>query len=258
MRMQKKKPNEKSVSTAMENACKDDLSNNLSNDDYTTKSLVNQDKLDSFADYVEEDPMEPISPKEVKGKYWCFVLYPESAPDNWIDVLNRSGLAWAVSPLHESDLNPDGSKKKAHYHVIIIWTATTTYNAVKKFTHETLKATVPQVLQSPLGYYRYFTHEDNPEKYQYDKADIMSGNGFDIADYAKMTKQQKLEMHMMITQMIIDNDIHNYADAVQACLSMGFDEYEMITTHTIHFTNLCKSVAYRAKNSEVEYNESDD
>lgn len=44
----------------MENACKDDLSNNLSNDDYTTKSLVNQDKLDSFADYVEEDPTEPM------------------------------------------------------------------------------------------------------------------------------------------------------------------------------------------------------
>lgn len=217
--------------------------------DDTTKNLINQ--AETFADYREEDPVEPENPKEVTGKYWCFVLYPESAPENWQELLNRSGLPWAVSPLHENDLNADNSKKKAHYHVIIIWTNSTTYNAVKKFTQGTLNGTVPQVLHSPLGYYRYFTHEDNPEKYQYDKADIQSGNGFDIADYAKMTKQQKLELHMKLSELILEHGIYSYAEAVQMAMSMGFDEYEMVTSHTIHFTNLCKSVGY-AKRKELE------
>lgn len=217
--------------------------------DDTTKNLINQ--AETFADYREEDPVEPENPKEVTGKYWCFVLYPESAPENWQELLNRSGLPWAVSPLHENDLNADNSKKKAHYHVIIIWANSTTYNAVKKFTQGTLNGTVPQVLHSPLGYYRYFTHEDNPEKYQYDKADIQSGNGFDIADYAKMTKQQKLELHMKLSELILEHGIYSYAEAVQMAMSMGFDEYEMVTSHTIHFTNLCKSVGY-AKRKELE------
>lgn len=224
----------------------------LSIADYSKEILKNQgisdeneeDGKEKFLDFTEEDPVEPINPKDVKGKYWCFVLYPESAPANWREILNRSGLGWAVSPLHECDLNADGGKKKSHYHLIIIWQATTTYQAVKKFTHDTLMSTVPQVLHSPLGYYRYFTHADNPEKYQYDESEIECGNGFDIADFAKLTKKQKLEMHMKISQMILDNGIGRYDQAVEMCMGMGFDEYEMLTSHTIHFTNLCKSVAY--------------
>lgn len=237
--MAEKKPS--AVGTAKSLSSNNNSSSTINSN---TKSLVNQEKEESYMDFTEEDPVEPDNPAEVKGKYWCFVLYPESAPANWQEILNKSGLAWAMSPLHEHDLNADGSKKKAHYHVIIIWKATTTYNAVKKFTHGTLNATVPQVLHSPLGYYRYFTHKDNPEKYQYPESEILSGNGFDIADYAKMTKQQKLEMHMSISQMILDNKITSYAEAVMMCMSLGFDEYEMITTHTIHFTNLCKSVTF--------------
>lgn len=236
--------NKKSASAATESTLKESLSSNY----HSKKTLVNQDDFEEskevFADLTEEDPVEPESPKEVKGKYWCFVLYPESAPENWREVLNRSGLAWAVSPLHECDLNADGSKKKAHYHVIVVWLASTTYNAVKKFTHETLSATVPQVLHSPLGYYRYFTHQDNPEKYQYSADGIEAGNGFDIADYAKLTKQQKLEMHMKISKMILEKRIGRYDQAVEMCMCLGFDEYEMLTSHTIHFTNLCKSVQY--------------
>lgn len=222
------------------------IDNTSSSNNDTMKTLVNQEKPEksSFVDYREEDPVEPKDPKSVSGKYWCFVLYPESAPRNWKEILNRSGLPWAVSPLHQFDLNADGGKKKEHYHVIIIWGNATTYNAVKKFTHGTLNATVPQVLHSPLGYYRYFTHQDNPEKYQYSADDIESGNGFDIADYAKMTKQQKLDLHMKLSQVILDNQIGSYAEAVMLAMSMGFDEYEMVTSHTIHFTNLCKSVGY--------------
>lgn len=217
----------------------------LSGNDDTTKSLINQGILPDFKDFREEDPIEPDNPKEVKGKYWCFVLYPESAPANWREILNRSGMAWCASPLHDLDLNADGGKKKAHYHMILIWENSTTYAAVKRFTHGTLNATVPQVLHSPVGYYRYFTHADNPEKAQYDPAGIESGNGFDIADYAKMTRQQKLEMHMKLTQMVMDSGIEDYSEAIMMAMSLGFDEYEMLTTHTIHFTALCKSIHYR-------------
>ena len=253
MHKKKQEDEKKDVSIAVEDALVDkSLSNHLSGNDFTTKDLINQEK---FCDYTEEDPVEPQNPKEVSSKYWCFVLYPDSAPSNWLEVLNMSGMPWAVSPLHEYDLNPDGSKKKPHWHVIIIWKNSTTYSAAKKFTQGTMHGTVPQVLQTPLGYYRYFSHKDNPEKYQYNEKDILSGNGFDIADYAKMTKQQKLEMHMAISKMILDKNVFNYADAVEMCMGMGFDEYEMITSHTIHFTNLCKSVTYRYSRQQLEKDE---
>ena len=54
----------------------------------------------------------------LKGRNWAFVMYPESMPDNWYDLLQATGLPFAISPLHDKDLNPDGSQKKAHYHVM--------------------------------------------------------------------------------------------------------------------------------------------
>lgn len=74
----------------------------------------------------------------------------------------------------------------------------------------------------------------------------MSGNGFDIADYAKMTKKQRTEIHMGLSQMIMDQCIGNYQDAVKMAMSLGYDEYEILTSNTIHFSNLCKSVTYKA------------
>lgn len=227
---------------------------NTSDANNQEKSLINQENQD-YMDLVEADPERPNNWKEIRGKFWCFVLYPESAPADWKEQLNLSGIKWAASPLHDKDVNPDGTLKKPHYHVIMMWPADTTYNNVGKFTHETLNSTYPQKLGSPVGYYRYFTHEDNPEKASYDKRDIESGNGFDIADYQKMTKEQMLEMHLMLTQTIIDNEINNYVDAVMMAASMGFDEYDVITSHTMHFSNLCKSVGYkhRERKEKLDY-----
>lgn len=204
-------------------------------------------KNEAFLDLSEADPVRPDDYKDISGRFWCFVLYPESAPPNWIEILNMSGVAWACSPLHDKDVNPDGTPKKAHYHVIAIWHQKTTYNNVSVLTHNTLQGTYPQKLLTPVGYYRYFTHADNPEKAQYDRREIESGNGFDIADYQKMTKEQILELRMKLSSAIIENGIDNYADACLMGMSMGFDEFDEITSHTLHYSNLCKSVTYRRK-----------
>lgn len=45
-------------------------------------------------------------------RYWAFVLYPESAPENWKDILQETGLSCCVSPLHDKDTNPTGEAKR--------------------------------------------------------------------------------------------------------------------------------------------------
>ena len=64
----------------------------------------------------------------VKKRYWAFVLYPESAPSDWRDIIQMTGLPFAVSPLHDKDLNADNTIKKAHYHIILCYPGPTTYN----------------------------------------------------------------------------------------------------------------------------------
>ena len=59
-------------------------------------------------------------PKQVKkGRDWTFLVYPESAPKNWRSILDGTHMRWIESPLHDRDTNPDGSKKKPHWHIML-------------------------------------------------------------------------------------------------------------------------------------------
>ena len=48
-------------------------------------------------------------------------MYPESAPENWREILADLHIPVLISPLHDKDVTPDGEIKKAHYHVIIMY-----------------------------------------------------------------------------------------------------------------------------------------
>ena len=43
--------------------------------------------------------------KILKKRNWAFVVYPESAPSDWIEQLQQRGVVGAISPLHDKDLN---------------------------------------------------------------------------------------------------------------------------------------------------------
>nr|CRY97763.1 hypothetical protein [uncultured prokaryote] len=175
--------------------------------------------------------------KNVKKRNWAFVLYPESAPADWRERLTKSGLQCAISPLHDRDLNPTGEPKKAHYHVILCYEGPTSFNVVKRLT-EDLNQPIPQPLEQVRGYYRYLTHEDNPEKAQYSKADIQHINGFDIREFVEMTKSEVLRYKREIIEFIRDNRLTEYADLVDALYDSGeamADHFEVVSNNTLFF-----------------------
>lgn len=178
-----------------------------------------------------------MATKNVKKRNWAFVLYPESAPVDWIDQLKQGGLKCAISPLHDKDLNPTGESKKPHYHVIVCYEGPTTYNNVKRLT-ESLNQPIPQPLEQVRGYYRYLTHEDNPEKAQYSKADIQTINGFDIREYVELTKTDVIRLKKEVMRFIRDNDITEYArlmDILQDGGEATADMFEVASNHTLFF-----------------------
>lgn len=53
-----------------------------------------------------------MAEKNVKKRNWAFLVYPESAPENWLQILQATGLQCAISPLHDRDLNATGEPKR--------------------------------------------------------------------------------------------------------------------------------------------------
>ena len=171
----------------------------------------------------------------VKKRNWAFVLYPESAPDNWKELLQQTGLGIAISPLHDKDLNADNTIKKPHYHIILIYDGPTTYNNVRSLT-ESLNQPIPQPLEQVRGYYRYLTHKDNPEKYQYDEKDIITYNGFNIKDFVELTSSEIMAIKKQLQIFIRDNNITDYSILMDVLLDNEMSNmYEVASNHTYFF-----------------------
>ena len=187
--------------------------------------------------------------KRITGRSWAFVMYPESMPDNWREIIQETGLPMAISPLHDKDINPDGEEKKAHYHVICYYENATTYNNVKTNICDRLNATIPQKIESMRGMYRYHIHIDNPEKYQYDDRDRQFFNGFDIDMANKLTRNEILKLLIEIYQFCKDNDITEYKDLVHVLIENDLRQMlDVISFNTLPVKCYLESARYKKKN----------
>lgn len=177
----------------------------------------------------------------VKKRNWAFLLYPESAPVNWQEILSKSGLQCAISPLHDLDLDPTGEPKKPHFHVIACYSGPTSYNVVKGLT-DSLNAPIPQALEQVRGYYRYLTHKDNPEKHQYLESDIQTINGFSIMDFVELTKSEVLSIKRELQTLIRSGDILEYSDFMDLLQDSNMDQqYDVASSNTYFFEKYISS-----------------
>lgn len=153
-----------------------------------------------------------------KGRDWTFIVYPESAPKNWRDILDKTHMKWIESPLHNKDTNSDGTLKKAHWHVMLSADGPITEKQVNEII-KPLNCPIPQKVGSGIGMVRYMCHMDNPEKYQYPVTDIIGHGGADVASYFKMTQTSRLSIMKDIVQYIYENNVDNYADFLMYCIT---------------------------------------
>lgn len=149
-----------------------------------------------------------------KGRYWAFVVYPESLPTDYEDIISSIGIPMAWSPLHDKDINPDGEVKKPHHHCIVYYDNTTTMKSVKENVCDKLNATIPIKLENMRGMYRYHLHLDNPEKYQYEDKDRRFFNGFDTNRVDTLTETEIAMLLDQIEQIIVDKSIMEYSDLI--------------------------------------------
>lgn len=201
----------------------------------------------------------------VKKRNWAFFVYPSkqyldsigtsydgadgygTAPENWRDILQQTGLQAVISPLHDQDKLEDGSgrTKKPHWHVIVCYSGPTSFNVVKLLT-EQLNSPIPQALEQVRGYYRYLTHKDNPEKAQYSENDIKCINGFNIADFSELTKSEVDEIKRRLQILIRELEIYEYCDLMDYLLDNEmYLEHSVAGSQTYFFNSYIASRHYK-------------
>jgi len=169
-----------------------------------------------------------------RTRNWTFILYPESAPTDWKDILQEMHIEVIISPLHNKDTNPDGEIKKAHYHVLLMFPSVKSYQQVLDITKQ-LNASVPQQARSAKGVVRYMLHLDNPEKYQYEQKDIITFGGADVLNLLKPTATDRYQLINEMRQFVADNNITEFIQLFDYAAEARFDDW---------FPLLCDNSAY--------------
>lgn len=113
---------------------------------------------------------------------WATVVYPESAPEGWQEMLGEQCIPVMISPLHDQDINPTGELKKAHHHILFCFDGKKSRDQVMEYV-ELIGGVGCEPVGSTRGYARYLCHLDNPEKAQYQLQDVRCFGG---ADYMGM------------------------------------------------------------------------
>ncbi len=186
----------------------------------------------------------------IKKRNWGGVVYPESAPEDWIETLKLKGISFAVSPLHDKDVNPTGENKKAHWHIILSFPGPTTDKTVKQIMDE-INQPLPIALESVRGYFRYFTHKDNPEKYQYDSTQIQLFNGFDVTDI--LNNFEVFQFLKEIQVMVIEHDIVEYSDLLDYLMQQGYMElWNVACSHTLFLNTYITSKRHKLEKEKQE------
>lgn len=173
--------------------------------------------------------------RETRFRNYATVVYPESAPDNWVSILEDVKVAAFISPLHDQDYNPDGEVKKAHYHVIIMFDSVKTDVQAREIFNS-IGGVGCECVKSIRGYARYLCHLDNPDKAQYDTANVRSLSGADYPSVIDLV----IDKHKAVREIleyIKNNDIMYYSDVVDYA-SLYRDDW---------FRVLCDSCTYVIK-----------
>ena len=123
--------------------------------------------------------------KDKRSNKWAFLIYQESAPENYLDILEGMHIPFVLSPWHDKDVNKEtGEFKKAHKHGVLFFESLKSYTQVSELLTEKLHTpSHVEVVMSPKGMYDYFIHAENPDKTLYNMDEIESGCGFELEQF---------------------------------------------------------------------------
>lgn len=155
-----------------------------------------------------------------KSRYFTFLLYPESVPEDWLTKLETLDVPMAISPLHDKDESPLGGYKKPHWHVIYVAknpvTADSVRIKIKRLLGDNSIAMVQIVEQGMESMYLYLTHESKDaiakNKHVYQKSEIRLLNNFDIDRYVVFDVTEQKELKHQLVDLIFRLHLVNISD----------------------------------------------
>jgi hypothetical protein len=191
--------------------------------------------------------------KDTRTRTWCIVVYPDSAPSNWREILDLAQIEWIESPLHDKDVNPDGSLKKPHWHVLLIFGGVKSYEQVVSIA-ESVNAPIPQRCHNAKASVRYMAHLDHADKHKYPTSEIIGHGGADVSEFLRPSASERYTLIQEMINFIKENQITEFQDLVDYSITNRIDDWFplLCDNSTLFVDKYIKSQRHRARH-EIDY-----
>ena len=182
-------------------------------------------------------------------KVWWAYLYEDSAPENFLDLMRESGME-GLAIRHDKDTTAAGEVKEPHWHVVVRFShAVQAKEAKEVLTSFGCKEQSVQYRDSWTAVARYLCHLDDPDKHQYDPADVVEFGGADyLAAINRTADKYRIvaEMQDWVVAPMADGerprsfgDLNDYARAESLEWFMA-----LCDTSAVIMREFCKSKRY--------------
>lgn len=168
--------------------------------------------------------------KVTRGRNWTFLGYPgDSLPENYKQILDEYRIPWAESPVHDADINEDGTAKKKHIHFVLAFDGNKSYEQIREMLLP-LGGPVPQLCRNVKSMVRYFIHYDDPDKHQYLQADIKVHCGFEIEGYFGRSEDECIGIVSEVLKVCTEQNIDEFCDLVDYAFDIGDVDFLRLVT----------------------------
>lgn len=203
--------------------------------------------------------------KGQRTRNWTVIAYPDDLPDDWQLMIDELLVKWVCSPFHNMDVNADGSPKKPHYHLLMMFDVVKSKTQVQTMFGDlfgtndggsVIGIATPQTVTDRTALVRYMAHLDNPSKFQYDVAEIVGHCG---ADPLELLRHSATETRQMVVAMEEYIDEHGIVELVDFARMIRYDHpewHDMLSTKmTLYFNAYIRSNRHRVSNIDPETGE---
>lgn len=181
--------------------------------------------------------------RDNRGRNFATIVYPDSAPENWQEILAGLFVPAFISPLHDKDLNPTGEPKKPHWHVMLMFEGKKSDEQVREMFAQIGGVGMDKV-NSIRGYARYLCHMDNPEKAQYAPEEVRALCGADYTGIIGLVTDKYKAIGEMI-DFCEDNGIISYSELLKYCRMERYDWFRVLCDNgTLVMKEFLKSKAW--------------
>lgn len=204
---------------------------------------------------------DPAKQKEAKKRYdekrkgkraraWACIVYPESAPEDWIERLKTAHIETLISPLHDSDVTATGEPKKAHFHVLATFPSAVPEEAAADYFRLAGVTAPPEMVKNYVGYARYLVHLDDHDKHRYDESRVIGISGASWKAVALSPADAADAILDEIEMWVIETGCVSYLALLRYALAERPDWKHTIRHNTMHLMAVMKSAMWEAQQED--------